>query len=183
MLQRGGEKRRSDKGALMSVRLGCGAPGMLILSAARPLPPPSSGAGLRWPWGVAPSPARNSGHSVLLLSEAPHLGQAISMNLETSHERHTPRPCESRLPLLQRRLETNTRLRRRKHLLFLQGSRVSDSSSPALAQLWPSPAGHRCSRAFRTGPAPLPHHILVPGLPPPLRARAPRSRTSSGQAQ
>lgn len=84
MLQRGGEKRRSDKGALMSVRLGCGAPGMLILSAARPLPPPSSGAGLRWPWGVAPSPARNSGHSVLLLSEAPHLGQAISMNLETS---------------------------------------------------------------------------------------------------
>lgn len=72
---------------------------------------------------------------------------------------------------------------RRKHLLFLQGSRVSDSSSPALAQLWPSPAGHRCSRAFRTGPAPLPHHILVPGLPPPHRARAPRSRTSSGQAQ
>lgn len=31
--------------------------------------------------------------------------------VSTSHERQTPRPCESHLPLLQRRLETNTRLR------------------------------------------------------------------------
>lgn len=84
MLQRRGKKRRSDKGALMSVRLGCGAPGTLSLSAARPPQPPSSGAGLRWPWGVTPSPARNSGHSVLSLIETPHLGQAISLNLETS---------------------------------------------------------------------------------------------------
>lgn len=67
MLQREGEKRRSDKGALMFVRLVCGAPGTLSLSAAGSLQPLSSGTGLRWPWGVAPSPARNSGHSVLPL--------------------------------------------------------------------------------------------------------------------
>lgn len=41
----------------------------------------------------------------------PWAGSLPFKAVSTSHERQTPRPCESHLPLLQRRLETNTQLR------------------------------------------------------------------------